>query len=404
MLFDPFCFSGNSYQIDEDAALAMGVAADASYQLEAIIIDPTHPIIIGPIRDDLLPIKCTGGTPSGYSIPTQINVKVFTGQIAYISWDKGEYPAPYYRVFQRVSEPGQTLGQFVEIGVTDKSFFVYTGAPQPNEGELLAYSIQPLDEALNPVTNSSFAKLAEFISVTNTAPRPRNMSMGDGNRLVEVNWWGYATEGTQGPFGTSEPIAFDSESGLYYELLRGYNSSVTAMGCETFSLADFTLKQTTFEPYHEDTQFSASDENPLVAYKVRINYEGNLALPESECKWTHVGYCYDRPHVEWIHGYFTGNFNDDGAPIVTVEWAAAGPYSSTVYDLWRNGKYELYDITGTSITFAIGGHPDSTDVTHEFGVRAVNLPDGCLSDLVTCTVTVPGDVSHWKKSWSLKIK
>ncbi|HNQ78277.1 MAG TPA: hypothetical protein PKG55_06355 [Acidobacteriota bacterium] len=56
------------------------------------------------------------------------------------------------------------------------------------------------------------------------------------------------------------------------------------MGCETFSLADFTLKHTTFEPFHEDTQFSASDENPLVAYKVRINYEGNLALPESECK------------------------------------------------------------------------------------------------------------------------
>ncbi|HNT17208.1 MAG TPA: RHS repeat-associated core domain-containing protein [Acidobacteriota bacterium] len=175
--------------------------------------------------------------------------------------------------------------------------------------------------------------------------------------------------------------------------LRGYNPSMTAMGCETFSLADFTLKQTTFEPYHEDTQFSASDENPLVAYKVRVNFEGNLPLPESECKWTHVGFCYDRPHVEWIHGYFTGNFNDDGAPIVTVEWAAAGPYSSTVYDLWRNGKYELYDITGTSITFAIGGHPDSTDVTHEFGVRAVNLPDGCLSDLVTCTVTVPGDVT-----------
>ncbi|HNQ78276.1 MAG TPA: RHS repeat-associated core domain-containing protein [Acidobacteriota bacterium] len=378
---------GNSYRLEYE------YTPDASYQLEAIIIDPTHPIIIGPIRDDLLPIKCTGGTPSGYSIPTQINVKVFTGQIAYISWDKGEYPAPYYRVFQRVSEPGQTLGQFVEIGVTDKSFFVYPGAPQPNEGELLAYSIQPLDEALNPVTNSSFAKLAEFISVTNTAPRPRNMSMGDGNRLVEVNWWGYATEGTQGPFGTSEPIAFDSESGLYYELLRGYNSSVTAMGCETFSLADFTLKQTTFEPYHEDTHFNATDETPLVAYKVRVNFEGNLPLPESECKWTHVGYCYDRPHVEWIHGYFTGNFNDDGAPIVTVEWAAAGPYSSTVYDLWRNGKYELYDITGTSITFAIGGHPDSTDVTHEFGVRAVNLPDGCLSDLVTCTVTVPGDVT-----------
>ncbi|HNQ79090.1 MAG TPA: hypothetical protein PKJ37_10405 [Acidobacteriota bacterium] len=74
--------------------------------------------------------------------------------------------------------------------------------------------------------------------------------------------------------------------------LRGYNPSMSATGCETFSLADFTLKQTTFEPYHEDTQFSASDENPLVAYKVRINYEGNLPLPESECKWTHVGYCY----------------------------------------------------------------------------------------------------------------
>ena len=386
--------TGNSYQIDEDTALSMGVAADASYQLEAIIIYPTQPIIIGPIRDDLLPIKCTGGTPTGYSIPTLTKVKVFTGQIAYISWDKGEYPAPYYKVFQRVSEPGQTLGQFVEIGVTDKDFFVYTGAPQINEDQLLAYSIQPFDEALNPVTSSSFAKLAEFINVTNTAPRPRNMSMGDGNRLVEVNWWGYAVEGTQGPFGTSEPITFDSESGLYYELLRGYNPSVTAMGCDNFSLADFTIKQTTFEPYHEDTQFGASDENPLVAYKVRINYQGNLTLPESECKWTHVGFCYDRPHVEWIHGYFTGNFNDDGAPIVTLEWAAAGPDSTTVYDLWRNGKYELYDISGTSITFAIGGHPDSTDVTHEFGVRAVNLPDGCLSDLVTCTVTVPGDVTE----------
>ena len=385
--------TGNSYQIDEDTALSMGVASDASYQLEAIIIDPTPPIIIGPIKDDLLPIRCGDVTPTGYSIPTQIKVKVFTGQITYISWDKGQYPAPYYKVFQRVSEPGQTLGQFVEIGVTDKSFFVYAGAPQPNEGELLAYSIQPLDNSMNPVTDSSFAKLAEFISVTNTAPRPRNMSMGDGNRLVEVNWWGYATEGTQGPFGTSEPIAFDSESGLYYELLRAYNPSMSATECGSFSLADFTLKQTTFEPFHEDTQFSATDENPLVAYKVRMNYEGNLALPESECKWTHVGYCYERPHVEWIHGYFTGNFNDDGAPIVTVEWAAAGPYSTTVYDLWRNGKYELYDITGTSITFAIGGHPDSPEVTHEFGVRAVNQYDGCLSDLVTCTVTVPGDLN-----------
>ncbi|HQO21341.1 MAG TPA: RHS repeat-associated core domain-containing protein [Acidobacteriota bacterium] len=169
---------------------------------------------------------------------------------------------------------------------------------------------------------------------------------------------------------------------------------MSATECDSFSLADFTLKQTTFEPFHEDTQFSASDENPLVAYKVRVNFEGNLPLPESECKWTHVGFCYDRPYVEWIHGSFTGNFNADGAPIVTVEWAAAGPLSSTVYDLWRNGKYEIYDISGNSITFAIGGHPDSIDVTHEFGVRAVNLLDGCLSDLVTCTVTVPGDLTE----------
>jgi len=169
---------------------------------------------------------------------------------------------------------------------------------------------------------------------------------------------------------------------------------MSATECGSFSLADFTLKQTTFEPFHEDTQFNASDENPLVAYKVRVNFEGNLPLPESECKWTHVGFCYDRPYVEWIHGSFTGNFNADGAPIVTVEWAAAGPLSSTVYDLWRNGKYEIYDISGNSITFAIGGHPDSIDVTHEFGVRAVNLLDGCLSDLVTCTVTVPGDLTE----------
>ncbi|HNQ78274.1 MAG TPA: RHS repeat-associated core domain-containing protein [Acidobacteriota bacterium] len=169
---------------------------------------------------------------------------------------------------------------------------------------------------------------------------------------------------------------------------------MSATECGSFSLADFTLKQTTFEPFHEDTHFNATDETPLVAYKVRVNFEGNLPLPESECKWTHVGFCYDRPYVEWIHGSFTGNFNADGAPIVTVEWAAAGPLSSTVYDLWRNGKYEIYDISGNSITFAIGGHPDSIDVTHEFGVRAVNLLDGCLSDLVTCTVTVPGDLTE----------
>ena len=270
------------------------------------------------------------------------------------------------------------MGQWAGIGVTDKAFFVYTGAPQINEDELLAYSVQPLDEALNPVTDLSFGKLAEFINARNSAPQPRNMSMGDGNRLVEVKWSGCAVESTQGPFGTSEPVTFDSDSGLYYELLRGYNPSVTAMECDAFSLADFTLKLTTFEPYHEDTQFGASDENPLVAYKVRMNYEGNLALPESECKWTHVGYCYERPYVEWIHGYFTGNYDDNGAPIVTLEWAEAGPYTTTVYDLWCNGSYGVYDVKGNSITFAIGGHPDSPEVTHEFGVRAVNQYDGCL--------------------------
>ncbi|HQO20731.1 MAG TPA: hypothetical protein PLA03_10270, partial [Acidobacteriota bacterium] len=242
--------TGNSYQIDENAALAMGVASDASYQLEAIILDPTHPIIIGPIKDDLLPIICSGGTSTGYSIPTLDQVKVFNGEIAYISWDKGQYPAPYYKVFQRVSAPGSHLGPFIEIGVTNKDFFVYTDTPQITEDELLAYAIQPLDQALIPVTDSSFMKLAEFIGVTNSAPRPRNMSIGDGNRIVEVNWTGYAQETDQGPWGTSEPITFDSESGLYYELFRGYNPSMTAMGCETFSLADFTLKQTTFEPFH----------------------------------------------------------------------------------------------------------------------------------------------------------
>jgi len=384
-----------SFEIDSEQAIALGVDSQTTYQLEGILPNPNEPpIIIGPTRGDLVPITCTVKPPHGYDIPVMTDARVFGGQIAYLEWDTGHYPAPYYRVYSKVSHPGKFLGHFVEEGITSDYYYVDTSVIQLNEGDLLGYAVEPLDASLQPLADISFARLVSFVSSFSSLCQPKNMSTGDGTRLIELRWHGGAMQTGPAPWDTPEPYPLNADSGLFYELLRGYNPNESVTGCGAFTLADFGTELSTVDSQYNDTRLNAGDSDPLLAYKLRMNYKGNLPLQESACKWTKAGYCYEKPlPVEWIRAQFTGAFDENGAPIITVEWALAGPPTTTSYDLFLNGGWGCDFIGGdiSSLTFGIGGHPDVASVTHTLGVRVVNLVDGCLSEPVFCTVTVPGD-------------
>ncbi|MCW1310051.1 MAG: hypothetical protein QXP04_05135, partial [Candidatus Nanoarchaeia archaeon] len=307
--------SKTEYEIDAGLLSSAGISLSSEYELEGIT--DSDIILPGPIIKEgkLDPIKCPLNPIHNYTTPVIKNAYIFSNvvgynsSIGYVDWDGGKYPAPYYEVYRKIDfiEP-QRIGRWNAIGVTSHQFYVDETIGSLQGSYSISYYVQPLGYDLQPVADQSWPKMALDIS-SGVGISVRNTSIGDVTRHVEIKAGGRVSYPM--PFTEDEiEIKFSAESGFVLELLRAYSSNESWLDCNHFSDSDFVLYQTFYDTSQIfiDENFNPEDENPIVGYKARIRYKNSLTIAETDCKWTHVSYCYERPSIESFSGVWAGSF------------------------------------------------------------------------------------------------
>jgi RHS repeat-associated protein len=415
------------FEADVETIESLGLSLDSSYQLEGI--GGSNPIIIGPIDGGLTPIRCPIIRPVNYTIPVikrayllfNENPTIEAPKVAYIEWDCGWRRAPKYIVYKKVEdcsgmdyEP-PSIEDFSEvIGITDNNYFVEELQSLPADNECVWYAVQPADSDGNPSGTLSYPGLLDWND--NIDVYPKNVSKGNDQREIEVQWKLYSM------YTFDDFQYFPEGSGLSFEVIRAYVpycpycdfgiGEIIIPFCEHATDEDFSLVATTNWFNYTDKNFNPSDENPFVAYKVILKYNGEEIF-RSLCSPTYVSYCYDSPQISGFSAYGTGETIPYwGWPGIKVHFTISPPLLNngtpyiTLGELYLKQFQVIVDNTEsnvhgddfTDITVSVQNEIEIVDITgwiyadaetsHSIKLTATDTETGCFSTAET-NVTIP---------------
>ena len=426
--------SQTEFEVDLEAIEAMGVSQDSTYQIEGIIGGgkPQSPIVIGPIKGGLVPIICPVVPPfMRYTIPVIKRVYLLynyqyetTAGPTYVEWDQGLRPSPKYVVYKKIipcDQDSPEIGDFTPddvIGITTNNYFVEVLSALPDDNQCAYYAVETADGDGNPVGFESFAVSPDYIDTVGIFPR--NTSIGNDQRQVEVNWklaygenddiWWY------GLFGS--PEMFPEGSGLNFELMRIYSSNGECFGgpdsanrgeSDSFSCEDLPVVTTLNEFSYLDTSFNPQDDNPAVTYKVKLKYNGDEIF-SSPCFRTNVGFCYDSPQISGFNAYANGDTINVGTteypwyvPKIVVNFNVSPPSvrGDYIYEIVVDGDeaaaFYWYDFWVDQTTIQddvetvrmIGWIDDDAGTTHTIRLRITDPCTGCFSTQEVSVTILP---------------
>jgi len=387
--------SSTSLEVDGDQAVSLGVSEDTYYLLEGVITE--EPIVIGgPIEDKILPIRCTPLPLPGWAVPEIRSTIVLDGasnNIAYISWNTFARRAPLYKIYRVqgvISDPEAEGLNYIAIGSTANDYFVFEEEVPP-EGEDICYKVAPFDsDDETQLAGTSIGAFAYYVGNTYW-PDARNLSAGDGTRIVEVT------------LPSSDFPVFADESGLSYRLYRVYLSSADckpgtfreSSKYDNYSCPDQTQYEaygTVQEPVFADTGFSSADGQPLVFYKWEVFYNDEMLIGASECASTFVGSCVGNTETIDVSAAWPGTTDLWGNPLVNINWSVPPSVASTPGDfkvrMYVDG-YITYDepaYQSHSVQTTMGSN---TGDQHTVQIVATNLCSGCEIVSNALTLTIP---------------
>jgi len=386
--------SSTALEIDGDQAVSLGVSEDTYYLLEGVILE--EPIVIGgPIEDRILPIRCTPLPLPGWAVPEIKSTIVLDGassNIAYISWNTFARRAPLYKIYRVqgvISDPEAEGLNYIPIGSTTNDYFVFEEEVPP-QGENICYKVAPFDsDDETQLADPSIGELAYYVDKAYN-PSARNLSVGNGTRIVEVTLPSF-----------DYPVFADG-SGLSYRLYRVYQSSAD---CNLPSFAEsskydnwcpdqaqYEAYGTVQEPVFTDTGFNSVDGQPLVFYKWEVFYNDEMLIGSSECASTFVGSCVGNTETIDVSAAWPGTTDLLGNPLVNINWSVPPSVASTpgdfIFSMYVDG-YKTYDepaYQSHSVQMPIGSN---TGDQHTVQIVATNLCSGCEIVSNELILTIP---------------